>query len=281
MRECTNTDRCVDGVGYLFASHFLVDFELYCQMNNSYLQIGKFLPIFDQAYPFNRLSKLTRRYLTSRLELVRFSPGQLLYSEDRAVKMLYCLVEGQVQVLGSAHHQSPTLTVVGCGTVMGWDSWVRATQYGSARVAGMEKSVLALALRYEHFEKLAVPEILPILSEHLTIAELFQVLFHFVERLPTPIALPDLKELVDRIYQQQIAIAYHVFSCPDVALSSDYLWFMSSNRGIPVGTPIKSLTMLLHQSAAQPLRLVGVERRCLAHALSLASRSHSPILLSR
>ncbi|MBE9008601.1 cyclic nucleotide-binding domain-containing protein [Pseudanabaenaceae cyanobacterium LEGE 13415] len=236
-------------------------------MTSTYAQIEALLPIFHNAYPFNGLSAFICRYLTSRLEVVSFLPGQVIYSEDKPISMIHCLVKGQVQVLGSAAIQSPTLAVLGAGTVIGWERWLRSTTFGSVRVAGIEDPVTTLALRIEHFEQLAVPEVLPVLAEQLSIAELFEVMIRFVERLPTPLSINDLKALIYRIYQQRLAIAYHYLPNTDGSLSPKYQWFMSSNHAIPIGTPIRSLSALSTDTTHQPVRLIGIDRQCLATAL--------------
>lgn len=242
------------------------------------LQAGSFLSVLLDAYPFNRLSPAAHRRLSNQVTLSTFRPGEVIVAEGELPTLIHCVVQGQVRVLGPATAQSPTLAVMEAGDVIGWDSLLRRSAFGSIRAAGLNGEVVTLSISADDFEKLMLDELLQSLTEQASIAELYEILFCFVEKIPTQLPAFDLKVVAEHFQQHQDAIVRHWFGQNDDAdvLSPQHVWFISGGApvSVPIGTPLKSLDRLvLLKDSSLPVRLIGFDRTLLATVLTTGNLS--------
>ena len=120
-------------------------------------QIALFLRSFFDAWPFNAVPPPLRKQVALKLQLCSFRAGQFLYQPTELPLAVHCIVQGRVRILGAMSYESPTLAVVGKGTVVGWDSLLRRVAGGSARAAlGAEEEILTVAMPADVFESLTL-----------------------------------------------------------------------------------------------------------------------------
>ncbi len=235
-----------------------------------------FLATFFTAWPFNHLPTAVREQIIPKLRLCSFQPGELLYPAKELPAAVHCIVQERVRVLGPTSFQSPTLEILGQGSVVGWDSLLRRVAPGSVRAAisleDKDSNVLTLALDADDFETIVLDHLLPALLERTTVLELFDTLSRCLSHLPGRPNELDLKELVHYIEQEQLAVVRHLPSTnqESLELSPDYVWLVSGGEflTLPVGTPIRSIDQLNQTRPSRfPIRLVGVDRNCMASTL--------------
>ncbi|MBE9008602.1 peptidase domain-containing ABC transporter [Pseudanabaenaceae cyanobacterium LEGE 13415] len=242
-------------------------------MTHVNLQVQSFLPILLTAYPFNRLSPAAHQRLGQQVTLNTFQAGQVIADEGELPSAIHCVVQEQVRIVGSAKSGSPTLRVTEPGDVVGWESILRRRAFGSIRAVGLESEVLTLSISADDFETLMHDELLPSLTEEVTIAELYDILLQFISKIPVQLPTFDLKVVIQHLQDHQLAIARHWFPQNGTAelLPTDYVWFVSGGApvSVPVGIPIKALERIVPlRDSRLPVRLIGIDRTVLATVLT-------------
>ncbi|MBW4472163.1 MAG: peptidase domain-containing ABC transporter [Stenomitos rutilans HA7619-LM2] len=242
--------------------------------------VQSFLTDFFAAWPFNHLSAQVQKQIASKLQLCSFQAGELIYPSRELPSAVHCVVQERVRILGPTSFQSPTLEVVGEGTVIGWDSLLRRVAVGSIRAAmaspETDRQVLTLALPADEFEALAVAHLMPILMRRVSLIELFDTLSRALAKMPDRGAGINLTEVVHHIDREKLAVVRHWH--PDMPemdglslnLSPDRVWLVSGGEwlNLPIGAPVKSIEQLQQtRSSRFPVRLLGIDRTCLASAV--------------
>jgi len=233
-------------------------------------QLDSFIPNFFRVYPFSRLPADVREQVASRLTLCTFRPGEVIHREGELPPAVHCVVQGKIRLLGSAAAKSPTLSVKGEGTVVGWDNLLRRVSNGSVRASGTNE-VLTLALPADDFERLAVTYLEEALIEQVTQMELYEILTRFLSLFPTKLDI-NLKEVVRYTEQEQMALVIH-WSPPSLRpetktlrLPSERVWLVSGKtKRVEIGTPI-TVHVDLHppNGSPFPIRIIGIDRNFLA-----------------
>ncbi|MBW4693655.1 MAG: peptidase domain-containing ABC transporter [Lyngbya sp. HA4199-MV5] len=242
--------------------------------------VQSFLTDFFAAWPFNHLSAQVQKQIAPKLQLCSFQAGELIYPSRELPSAVHCIVQERVRILGPTSFQSPTLEVVGEGTVIGWDSLLRRVAVGSIRAAmaspDSDRQVLTLALPADEFEALAVAYLMPVLMRRVSLIELFDTLSRALAKMPDRGAGINLTEVVHHIDREKLAVVRHWH--PDspqmdelsLHLSPDRVWLVSGGEwlNLPIGAPVKSIEQLQQTRPSPfPIRLVGVDRTCLASAV--------------
>lgn len=242
--------------------------------------VQSFLTDFFAAWPFNHLSALLQKQLASKLRLCSFQPGELIYPSRELPSAVHCVVQERVRILGPTSFQSPTLEVVGEGTVIGWDSLLRRVAAGSVRAAmaspDADREVLTLALPADEFEALAIEHLMPVLMRRVSLIELFDTLSRALAKMPDRGAGVNLTEVVHHIDREKLAIVQHwhpdtqKMDALSLNLSSDRVWLVSGGESLnlPIGAPVKDVKQLQQTRPSKfPVRLLGIDRTCLASAV--------------
>jgi ATP-binding cassette subfamily B protein len=251
--------------------------------------VSSFLADFFATYPFNHLPANLRRQVASVLRLCSFQPGELIYPPRELPSAVHCIVQGRVRILGPTSYHSPTLAVVGKGTAVGWDSLLRRVAAGSVRAAmpaqGGEGEVLTLALSADEFESLALEHLMPILQQRVSLLELFDTLSHCLAAMPDRAAGIDLKEIVQYIDQEQLAVVQHWYPTSNKAdalslkLTSDRVWLVSGGEflNLPIGAPVTAAHPLTQSRPSRfPIRLLGIHPTSLSSFSPSSSSSPAP-----
>lgn len=248
-------------------------------------QVTPFLNTFFATWPFDHLPAPLRKPIAAKLQLCSFQPGQFICLPNELPSTIHCIVQGRARILGPMSYQSPTLSVVGKGTVVGWDSLLRRVASGSVRaalpMAGDESEVLTVALPADEFESLALQHFMPALAQRMSLAELFDTLSCFLATMPSRFSDVNLKDVVQYIEEEQLAVVRHWH--PDSAKLGahfiepsqsspmpDQIWLVSGGAplNVPIGTPVNSPGQLQQiRPSLFPARLLGIERSFLASAL--------------
>jgi ATP-binding cassette subfamily B protein len=242
--------------------------------------VQSFLTDFFAAWPFNHLSASVQKQLVSKLRLCSFQPGELIYPARELPSAVHCVVQERVRILGPTSFQSPTLEVVGEGTVIGWDSLLRRVAVGSVRAAmaspDADREVLTLALPADEFEALAIEHLMPVLMRRVSLIELFDTLSRALAKMPDRGAGVNLTEVVHHIDREKLAIVQHwhpdtqPMDALSLNLSSDRVWLVSGGESLnlPIGAPVKDVSQLQQTRPSPfPIRLLGIDRTCLASAV--------------
>ncbi|MBE9180071.1 peptidase domain-containing ABC transporter [Oculatella sp. LEGE 06141] len=245
-------------------------------------QINSYLSDFFEAWPFNHLSAKLRGQVASKLQLCSFRPGQVIYPPRELPSAVHCVVQGRVRILGLTSYQSPTLAVRGKGTVIGWDSLLRRVAVGSVRAAltasepsepsdsdEVDQEVLTLSLSADDFEAIAQQHLMTVLTEQASLAELFDTLSRFMAGMQTRFDKVNLKDVVQYIEREQLAVVQHWFPAanPKTAafeLPTDRTWLVSGGAplDIPIGVPVVFTDQLPSvRSSPFPIRLIGIDQR--------------------
>ncbi len=230
-------------------------------------QIDSYLPIFWQSWLFQALPTKQRRAITPKLRLCSWQPGQILYPPQELPSAVHCIVQGSVRILGAAP-QSPTLTLLETGAVLGWDSLLRRVATGSVQAAltpgATDSEILTLALPADEFEALAMEWLMPALLQQVSHSELFETLSQWQARLDQPLVTLDAKTIAAVLEPGQV-IAHHWQPTTAFDLAADRLWLVSSGNvpTLPIGTPITDQRQLQSvRPSLFPLRLLGIDRHC-------------------
>ncbi|WP_244913246.1 peptidase domain-containing ABC transporter [Phormidesmis priestleyi] len=236
-------------------------------------RMQSFLTDFFTAWLFKPLPPNLRESIASKLRLCSFQPGEVIYPPKELPSAVHFIVQGSVRILGSDSQQTPTLAVSGAGTVVGWDSLIRRVGAGSVRAAmssqTADREVLTLALSADEFESFALKYLMPVLTQQVSLLELFDTLSRDRSLLLDPASDLDLLEVVQSIDREQFAIAKHwdaAMSNGSATLSDDRIWLVSSGEGLnlPIGTPITHVNQLQQTRPSRfPVRLLGLDRACL------------------
>ncbi|NJP09708.1 MAG: ATP-binding cassette domain-containing protein [Leptolyngbyaceae cyanobacterium RU_5_1] len=264
-----------------------------------------FLSDFFAAWPFNQLPSELWGQVAFKLRLCSFQPGELIYPSRELPSAVHCVVQGRVRILGPTSSQSPTLAVMDKGTVVGWDSLLRRVAVGSVRASSplnlmtaddsqssqaadqLDRKVLTLALPADQFEAIALEHLLPILMQQTSVLELFDTLSHTLSAMPDRSAGINLKELVQYIDQEQLAVVHHWHpershkSLPE--LSPEYVWLISGGEflNLPIGSSVERVDQLQQTRPSHfPVRLLGIDRDCFTSTIlnrTPASLESSPL----
>jgi ATP-binding cassette, subfamily B, bacterial HlyB/CyaB len=243
-------------------------------------QVRSFLPIFYETWLYRSLPDHLREAIASKLRVCSFNPGDVIYRDQELPSEVHCIVQGQVRILGESAHQSPTLSVLGKGSVIGWDSLMRRVAVGSVRaalpVSGTEPTVMTLALAADEFEPLALKYLMSAIAQQVSLIELFDTLSAFLAAMPNYFSGVNLKDVVRYIQQEELATIHHWYPAKTkpvsllLHLSDERVWLVSGGAVIntPIGTPI-NLPQQLRQVQASPfpVRLLGIDRNFLASAI--------------
>ena len=245
-----------------------------------------FLTDFFTAWLFKPLPVNLRESIASKLRLCSFQPGEVIYPPKELPSAVHFIVQGSVRILG-ASQRNPTLAVSGVGTVVGWDSLIRRVGAGSVRAAMTsqvdDREVLTLALPADEFETLALKYLMPVLTQQVSLLELFDTLSHTLSHLLDPASDIDLAEVVQSIDREQFAIAKHwnaARSDTSSTLPEDRIWLVSGGEclNLSIGTSITHVNQLQQtRSSRFPVRLLGLDRVCLTSALQQAPASVASI----
>jgi ATP-binding cassette, subfamily B, bacterial HlyB/CyaB len=242
------------------------------------IQVRSFLPVFHESWLGRSLPEDLREAIASKLRLCSFNPGDVIYPEKELPSDVHCIVQGQVRVLGAESYQSPTLAVMGKGSIIGWDSLLRRLSVGSVRAAvptsDVDKTVLTLALSADEFEPLAVKPLMAAIAKQVSLIELFDTLSAFLAAMPSYFSGVNLKDVVQYIQQEELAtmqLWYPSQTKPRaLQLSEERVWLVSggASLNVPIGTPI-NLPQQLRQAQPSlfPVRLLGIDRNFLASAI--------------
>ena len=242
--------------------------------------IQAFLTDFFAAWPFNHLPAHLQKAIAPNLQLCSFQPGELIYPSRELPSAVHCVVQERVRILGPTSYQSPTLEVVGDGTVIGWDGLLRRVSVGSVRAAmaapEFDREVLTLALSADAFETLALEHLLPVLMRRVSLMELFDTLSRALSKMPERTAGINLTEVVHHIEREKLAVAQHWYPETETVealalkLSPDRVWLVSGGAALnlPIGAPVRNVEQLqLTHPSRFPVRLLGIDRTCLASAV--------------
>jgi ATP-binding cassette, subfamily B, bacterial HlyB/CyaB len=242
--------------------------------------VRSFLPVFYETWLSRSLPESLRDAIAAKLRVCSFNPGDVIYRDQELPSDVHCVVQGQVRILGASAHQSPTLSVLGKGSIIGWDSLLRRVAVGSVRaalpVSGTESTVITLALPADEFEPLALKYLMPAIAQQVSLIELFDTLSAFLAAMPSYFSGVNLKDVVRYIQQEELATIHHWYPAKTKAvalllqLSDERVWLVSGGAVIntPIGTPI-NLPQQLRQVQASPfpVRLLGIDRNFLASAI--------------
>ncbi|PSB16396.1 hypothetical protein C7B76_11745 [filamentous cyanobacterium CCP2] len=257
-------------------------------------QLHSFLADFFAAWPFNHLSADLREQIAPKLKLCSFRPGELIYPSRELPSAIHCVMQEQVRILGPTSYQSPTLTVAGKGSVIGWDSLLRRVAVGSVRAAFTkitdQQEVLTLSLSADEFESIALQHLMPAFTERASLIELFDTLSRFLAAMSTPFVDLNLKDLVQHIDREQLAVVEQWYPNASksrntsLELSPDRIWLVSSGEhlNLPIGAPIGAVNQLKPVRPSKfPVRLIGIDRTFLSSALLIGTvppptPSHAP-----
>ena len=251
-------------------------------------RLQPFLTDFFTTWLFKPLPDNLRGAIAAKLRLCSFQPGAVIYRPTELPSDVHFIVQGNVRILGTDAQKNPTLAVVGSGTVVGWDSLIRRVGVGSVRAAMTpqvaDREVLTLALAADDFESLALKYLMPVLTQQVSLLELFDTLSRALSHLLDPTADLDLSEIVQAIDREQFAIAHHWDAArPDARSwtpSDDRIWLVSGggDLSLPIGTPITHVNQLQQTRPARfPVRLLGLDRVCLASTLQQTPASIAAI----
>jgi ATP-binding cassette subfamily B protein len=243
-------------------------------------EINSLIPDFFEAWPFNYLPANVRGEVAAKLRLCAFRPGEVICAHGEMPLAIHCVMKGRVRILGSLANHSPTLTILGKGTVLGWESLLRRVAVGSVRAAiapsDTEQEILTLALSADEFEALALKYLMPTLAQPLSLLEIYDTLSRFLAKMPTHFSEVKIRETVQYIEREQLAViqTWHPDSTDadgiPFRLPSNRVWLLSggATTDIPIGTAIESMNQLkLIRPSLFPVRLLGVDRRFLSSAL--------------
>ena len=235
-------------------------------------RMQSFLTDFFTAWLFKSLPANLRDSIASKLRLCSFQPGEVIYPHKELPSAVHFIVQGSVRILG-ASQKNPTLAVLGVGTVVGWDSLIRRVGAGSVRAAMTsqvaDRQILTLALSADEFETLALKHLMPVLTQQVSLLELFDTLSHTLSHLLDPASNLDLAEVAQSIDREQFAIAKHwaaTTNASSFTLPDDRIWLVSGGEcpNLPIGTPITHVNQLQQtRSSRFPVRLLGLDRVCL------------------
>lgn len=242
-------------------------------------QIDLFLPSFFKVWPFHDLPASLRTQVASKLQLRSFAPGEVIYSATELPSEVHCILEGRVRLLGTVPYENPTLAVIGKGSVVGWDSLIRRVAAGSIRAMlstnPNDLGVLTLSLPADEFESLAIDYLIPALMQQISWIELFDILSRLFAEFPTRCSGTQLKELVQYIQQEQLAVVQSWYPGSTHALttqlSEDRIWLISGGipLNLPIGSPVSRLDQLKPlYPALFPVRLIGINRSVLEPFIS-------------
>jgi ATP-binding cassette, subfamily B, bacterial HlyB/CyaB len=251
------------------------------------LQVHSFLPVFNQSWLGRSLPSSLQEYVLSKLRLRTFNPGDIIYPDKELPSEVHCIVQGQVRIFGAAADQSPTLAVMGKGSIIGWDSIMRRVSIGSARAAvspsrgdrhlsnsqSNPQSVLTLALSADDFEALALQYLMPAIAQQISLVELYDTLSAFLAAIPGHFPDVNLKDVVQYIQQEGLASIVHWQGKKPAELlfqlTDDRVWLVSGGAklNLPIGTPINLSQPLRSQPSTFPVRLLGIDRNFLASAV--------------
>jgi len=255
-------------------------------MTQSEERLQSFVADFFKTWLFKDLPTKLQRTIASKLQLCSFQPGEVIYPAPELPSAIHFIVQGNVRILGSASKYSPTLAVVGQGTVVGWDSLLRRIGAGEVRAAmssqASDRRVLTLALPADEFEGLALKHLMPALTQQVSVLELFDTLYRSLSHLLDPAADINLPEVVRHIEQEQFAIAKHCNIEMSDVLPEDRIWIVSSGEflNVPIGSRITSVRDLQQSRPSRfPVRLVGIDRECLTSTLQRSTSTASAALL--
>lgn len=248
-------------------------------------QIDRFIPELFEAWPFHSLPLKLHQQIASKLKLCSFQPGEIIYSSRELPSVVHYIVQEQVRILGPSSYQSPTLSILDKGSVIGWDSLLRRVMVGSARAAFLsptnQQEILTLSLPADEFESIALQHLLPTLAERVSLPELFDVVSRFLASMSTPVKDLNLKEVVQHLEQEKLATVVHwqpnTVRSASLELSSDRIWLVSSGEylNLAIGTPIGTLKQLQPLRPSRfPVRLIGIDRAFLSAALLSGTVSH-------
>ena len=242
--------------------------------------VQSFLTDFFAAWPFNHLPAPLQKQIAPKLRLCSFQPGELIYPSRELPSAVHCVVQERLRILGPTSYQSPTLEVVGEGSVVGWDSLLRRVAVGSVRAAMAspenDREVLTLALSADEFETLALEHLMPVLMRRVSLIELFDTLSRALAKMPDRGSDINLTEVVHHIDREKLAVVQHWHSDTKqmealaTNLSSDRVWLVSGGEALnlPIGAPLKSVDQLQQTRPSRfPVRLLGIDRTCLASAV--------------
>jgi subfamily B ATP-binding cassette protein HlyB/CyaB len=248
-------------------------------MVNIASEVRSFLPVLFQSYPFNRLSAAACRRVASNTRLLSFRPGEVIQGEQELPNAVYCVVQGAMRVVGSISDQCPTIARISVGETVGWEALLRRKSVGSIRAAGFDQEVLALAIAADVFEQIAATELFSQPSP-VSAIELYDVLSHFFDRIPTRLEFLDVPTLLQEIVSQQAATVqqYSIAISVPESLSSDYLWLVSSgfSSSATIASAISTPDQI-PQTQFFPARVVGIERTFLASRLIRESMPQLPV----
>mgnify|MGYP002777019896 FL=1 len=235
---------------------------------NHLLEARPLLPTFFGAALFERLSPETCQRIPSKLVLSRFRPGQIIQAEGVFPFSVYCVVQGQVRIVGPSSQGSQTIALLGESETFGWESFVRGVCVGSARAAGNGET-LTLSLPAEEFVQLMHDELSSTLEQQVSAIEIYDLIVRFCSNSPTRLDLPDLTEVARYVAIHNRVLVKTWTGQSHEEFSSDYLWFISSDTNRPIGTLIQSIEDLPRLNRkSRPIRIVGIDRKLLAFALS-------------
>jgi ATP-binding cassette, subfamily B, bacterial HlyB/CyaB len=243
-------------------------------------QVHSFLPVFYETWLYQSLPDHLREAIGSKLRVCSFNPGDIIYRDQELPSEIHCIVQGQVRILGANAHQSPTLSVLSKGAIIGWDTLMRRIAVGSVRaalpVSGTEPTVITLALSADEFEPLALKYLMGAIAQQVSLIELFDTLSAFLAAMPSYFSGVNLKDVVRYIQQEELATIHHWHPAKTkpvsllLQLSDERVWLVSGGAVIntPIGTPI-NLPQQLRQVQASPfpVRLLGIDRNFLASAI--------------
>ncbi|MGG6264913.1 peptidase domain-containing ABC transporter [Leptolyngbya sp. AN03gr2] len=229
---------------------------------------------FFETWLFRDLPLKIKRTIAAKLQLCSFQAGEVIYSAPELPSAVHFIVQGAVRILGSV--ESSTLTIVRKGEIVGWDSLLRRVGSGEVRAAieGVDRTVFTLALPADEFEALALKYLMPALMQKVSVLELFDTLDYALSQRSTPVA--DLPKIVRYIEQEQFAIVKHYTFEATEALPDDRIWLVSSGEflNVPIGTRITNTRELQQsRSSRYPVRLLGIDRHCLARRSELKPAS--------
>jgi ATP-binding cassette subfamily B protein len=246
-------------------------------------QIELFLPNFFGVWPFQHLPSDLQESVAAKLQLCSFSPGEIIYTPQELPSAVHCILAGKVRLLASPSQQSLTLAVLGKGSVIGWDSLLRRITAGTIRAALSTPpdnlGVLTLTLPAEEFETLMIDHLMPVLMRQISDSELFDVLFRYLSQTAAQWPEFSIRELVQHIQRQQLAIVRNWF--PRFArnfaqphtpaqLISNRVWLISGGAplNLSIGSVITDFSQLQQlQPCSLPTRLIGIDRNFFMSAI--------------
>lgn len=246
-------------------------------MTQSDERMQSFLTDFFAAWLFKELPIELRGAIAPKLRLCSFQPGEVICRPTELPSAVHFIVQGSVRILGSESQQSPTLAVVGEGSVVGWDNLLRRVGAGSVRAAmtaqSADREVLTLTLSADEFEAIALNYLMPVITQQVSLLELFDTLSRALSHLLDSAPDINLPEVVQYINQEQFAIVKHWTPASSNAslftLSGDRIWLVSSgDLNVPIGTAITDIKQLQQSRPSRfPVRLLGIDRDCLTSTL--------------